>query len=263
MLNYMPNKTRMRYNPYLRTESEIINLLALEKEFAQYDMPKRIGKNYRTILRHLIDLKQDKLIRLNRTEKSQKKGKDKNIFELTEWGLLYALANADLWQEIDKVASNYGAKLPLIFGKWDFYIAKGLRKEIIMRLQAAILGLQMSLGRRWYRIVPMDRGQSLKIKLEKDIDKEKAKKAMVYMREIAPTFTNRVLGLDIFLYLDKNDVEAAHKEWRFIKIAIEDNDLHQYYDDAFNHQLEKNKSEYEGSLRALNWYKELKASKDL
>jgi len=252
----MMNKTRKRYEPSFETDQKIIQLFALEKEYAQYDLPRSIGKTYRTILRRLEGLQEDGLIKLCRTEESKKGGKEKNILTLTKSGLLCALSYPEVWTDIDKVAHNYCDSLPLIFGKWDFYIRKGLRDEIIKRLQAAVGGFIMSLGKRWYRIVPMDTHQPLKIRLEEAVGKNKAKEAMAYIHDLAPTFTHRVLGPIIFLE------EAAHEAWGFITTVMEDKDLCQYYDDALNNEVTTTKLEYEVWLHILKHYQKLKASKD-
>jgi len=258
MIN-MANNIRIRYRPSFETDREIIKVLALEKEFAQYDLPKRIGKNYRTVLRHLKDLKKDGLIKLSRTEESAKGGKERNIFTLTEYGLLYALGYSNIWPNIDKVASNYGEILPLIFGKWDLYIEKGLRNEIIARLQAVVQGFFMQLGREWYRIVKADSNKEMKIRLQKLESKEVADRIMVRHRSIAPTFTHRVLGLSPFLDLGQ-DSKAIREQQSFIKTLIEDPQLRQYYDEEFDYLLKQAKLEHEGHVQALKWYNELKSS---
>ena len=116
----MANRTGTRYKPSFETDSEIIKLLALEKEFAQYDMPKRVGKNYRTILRHLKDLKKKGLIALSRTEESKKAGKRKNIWVVTFYGLMEILKLLDD-KEIDQVAQEYSDKW-LVFAEWQFLL---------------------------------------------------------------------------------------------------------------------------------------------
>jgi hypothetical protein len=86
----------------------ILTALLDNKEYAQYDMPKTIKKDYRTVLRHLKLLKHYEMIRLIREEPAKKGGKERKIFGLTVKGLLQALkedcrslprfASAHLWQ---------------------------------------------------------------------------------------------------------------------------------------------------------------------
>jgi len=254
----MLNKEKITYKPSFQTDQEIMTVLALEKDYAQYDIPKRIGKNYRTVLRHLSDLKRNHMIRLSKTEMSKKRGKDRNIFTLTELGLLCVLGYSNLWCDIDKVASNYSDALPLIFGKWDFYIKKGLRDKIISRLQAAVQGFFMQFGREWYRIVKANPDRAMKIKLEKLKGHEVAERIMTHHRAIAPTLTHRVLGLAPYLYLGEG-LDAMLAEQSFIQILIEDSDLRQYFDEEFEYWPKQAKLEHDRYVQALNWYKEIKA----
>jgi DNA-binding PadR family transcriptional regulator len=258
----MQNRTRVRvrYKPSFETDRKIMKVLALEKEFAQYDMPKRISKNYRTVLRHVTDLKKNGLIRLSRTEESKKGGKDRNIYTLTEHGLLYALAFSDVWQDIDKVASNYHDMIPLIFGEWDFYIEKGLRNGIITRLQAAVQGFLMQLGRERYRIVRADQSKTWKTKREKLESREIAEKFMARHRRIAPTLTDKVIGLVPYLYLGQGS-EAMSKQWKFISVLIENPKIRKYLDDEFSYWVKNAKLEHDRYVHALRRYNELKASK--
>lgn len=256
----MLGETRTRYKPSFKTDRELVKVLALEKEYAQYDMPKRLGKNYRTVLRHLQDLREQGFVRLCRTEESRKGGKDRNIFTLTDLGLLYALGYSDIWAEIDKVAKNYADLLPLIFGKWDFYLKKGLRNEIIVRLQAAVQGFFTQLGREWYRIVKAHPNRTMKIKLQKLKGSEIAEEIMARHRAVAPTLTHKVLGLSPYLWLGLPE-EVSRKHREFIGVLIEDSELRKFYDEEFDHWVKQSKLEYDEALHALKWYRELKASK--
>ena len=52
---------------------DILRVLAVNREYAQYNMPSAIGKDYRTILRHLQQLEKSGAIKLARTEQAKKR----------------------------------------------------------------------------------------------------------------------------------------------------------------------------------------------
>lgn len=80
-----------RYQASIQTSLKILKMLAQKRECAQYDMPKLIGKDYHTCLRHLRELENDGLVKLVRVEPAKKGGKDRKIYTLTLYGLLVAL----------------------------------------------------------------------------------------------------------------------------------------------------------------------------
>lgn len=267
----MTNMPKTRYRSSFETDRRIIMTLALEKEFAQYDLDERIGKDYRTVLRRLQFLERTGLIAVVRTEDSKKKGINRKILTLTENGLLYALANPKewdrpeeqgLWPDIDKVAQNYRDLLPLIFGEWQFYIDNGLHDEIISRLQAAVLGLSKEFGADWYRIVMADRSKALKVYLQKMKDKEKARQIWGRFRRAAPTLTNRVLGLDSFLFLGEG-ANAESTEWTFISKLIQNIRLQKYLDNEFQFWTDEAEKEHEKAKSILVWYQKLKKQNDV
>lgn len=129
----------MRYRRGIDTKLKILTQLAVKKEYAQYDMPKVIGKDYHTVLRHLKILERQQLIQLNRTEPAKKHGKDRKIYTLTDKGIIVILNFINSYDHIDEIAENYASNFPYIFGKWHFFIENGLRDMAIDRLQDTIL----------------------------------------------------------------------------------------------------------------------------
>jgi len=128
----------MKYAPSAETSYAILAVIVDNKEFAQYDMPKAVGKDYRTVIRHLHDLERLELVKF-RTEAAMKGGKDRKIYSLTHKGLLFLLktflAIADSAQEVEKgldvFAENHQELLPLVFGKWQFYAEHGVKDLIV------------------------------------------------------------------------------------------------------------------------------------
>jgi DNA-binding PadR family transcriptional regulator len=116
----------MRYRSSEKTITNLLTIIAENKEYAQYDMKKAIGKNYRTILRYLPKLESCNLIQLSRTENSKKKGKDKKIYVITLLGIIELLKtkerrSKDFIEFTDKMAVMHPKVLPLVFGKWQLF----------------------------------------------------------------------------------------------------------------------------------------------
>jgi len=257
-------QSKTRYEPFLRTELQILEVLALEKEFAQYDLPKRIGKNYRTVLRHVHNLTEEGLIQVSRTEESKKGGKDRNIFTLTCRGLRLALTGDELgltgekvWENIDDIARNYADELPLIFGKWDFFIKKGLRDTIIARLQAAIVGFLIQLGREWVRIVEGPSEECVKV-LIKYGGREKAEMTVRAYKQVVGDLTDSVLGFSLFLHPKHGDkVKYMRECMQLIQVLREDPEIERYFRKQFELREKSKKHSYENARAWNQWYKRL------
>jgi DNA-binding PadR family transcriptional regulator len=116
----------MRYRSSEKTIINLLTAIAENREFAQYDMKKAIGKNYRTVLRYLPKLESCNLIQLSRTESSRKKGKDRKIYNITLLGIIELLKTRvrqtkDFVELTDKMAALHPEVLPLVFGKWQLF----------------------------------------------------------------------------------------------------------------------------------------------
>jgi DNA-binding transcriptional ArsR family regulator len=121
----------MHYRSTIQTSFKILETLLVHGEYAQYDMPKAVGKDYRTVLRHIQSLENAKLITLVRLEPAQKKGKERKIYTVTLRGLLSYLTVVKL--SVDKplgftvlFADKFKHVLPLVFGKWHFFASNNL-----------------------------------------------------------------------------------------------------------------------------------------
>jgi DNA-binding PadR family transcriptional regulator len=133
----------MRYRSSEKTIINLLTTIAENNEFAQYDMKKAIGKNYRTILRYLPKLESCNLIQLSRTENSKKKGKDRKIYTITLLGIIELLKTKvrqtkDFVELTNKMAALHPELLPLVFGKWQLFdenqkILVSLRLEDFVR----------------------------------------------------------------------------------------------------------------------------------
>lgn len=136
----------------------ILTALLNNKEYAQYDMPKAIKKDYRTVLRHLKLLKQYEMIRLIREEPAKKGGKERKIFGLTVKGLLQALKfefdhEGITLERVEEIAEAYPDSLPLIFGKWKLFRKYRVRRLIFDRFTSSLLYLPNRLSEMSQEII--------------------------------------------------------------------------------------------------------------
>jgi len=130
----------MKYRSSAETSFKILSLLLLVGECAQYDMPKQIRKDYRTVLRHLRGLEKAQLICLARTEPAKKGGKDKKIYTLTLLGFAVALSSYNIEpsnREIDEIIQKWRHLHP-IFGRWQVLITKVPRIEAYATLAQTV-----------------------------------------------------------------------------------------------------------------------------
>lgn len=150
-----------------QTTLKILYLISNSEKAYQYDLPKKVGLSYRTVLRHLELLKDFDFIELDHTEKSSKKGIEKNVWKITFSGVLTLLNDIFVkfrtpfeviqaakkepriknitknpywkkYQEENKklktLAINNPDFLPLVFGKWGFFENQGIITNVIWRL---------------------------------------------------------------------------------------------------------------------------------
>lgn len=131
----------MKYRSSTETSYHILGLLADRTEYAQADMEEAIGKDYRTIMRHLYPLETMNLIKVARHEPSSRRGKDKNIYKITSRGILALLKLPPIYNDlkiIDTIIRSHVESFPLIFKNWNFFRERGISGLILSRLKAAI-----------------------------------------------------------------------------------------------------------------------------
>ena len=59
-------------------------------------------------------------------------------YDVTLFGIVAALTQEDTWKHIDKIAAQKASKLPLVFGKWNYFIEKGVRETLVKALSWAV-----------------------------------------------------------------------------------------------------------------------------
>lgn len=110
---------------------KVLRVLTYDLECSQYDLPSRVSRDYRTVLRHVKDLEKERLIQLLRREISLKHGKRKKIYGVTLRGLVVVLIlDHGSWDRIGEIAEKHGNKL-LVFEKWNYFAEKGLRDKVV------------------------------------------------------------------------------------------------------------------------------------
>lgn len=132
-----------KYRSSFETSLSILATIGKYGEYAQYDLDEAIGKDYRTVLRHLKLLEFNGFITLKRTEQARKKGKEKKIYMLAAFGLLQLLkfsqqrSPESFAEMVDELAEKNKSLLPLVFGKWDFFTKHKLIPYVTTRLEYA------------------------------------------------------------------------------------------------------------------------------
>ena len=113
----------------LDTTQKILKMLALQREKAQYDLPEELEIHYSTVFRQLKKLEKKNLVKVVKTEKARKRGKDKKFFGLTLLGWLTCYGQNILTTEyIPNLVEAFKDEVPLILGKWDYFKNEGVEK---------------------------------------------------------------------------------------------------------------------------------------
>jgi len=81
-------------------------------------------------------LKKD-LLEAVKTEKLPS-GVEQVWYDLTLRGLVEVLTFVDMWDHIDDIAKHKAEKLPLVFGKWDYFAKRTAKKQVIAALCWAV-----------------------------------------------------------------------------------------------------------------------------
>jgi hypothetical protein len=273
----------MKYRSSTETSLLIIATLLENKEYAQYDMPQIVEKDYRTILRHLKKLEYHGLIKVVRTEPAAKKGKERKIFSLELNGLIIGLKflfsiiknPIQLAEDMEKLAIIHKELLPLILGKWEFWKKEKIEELILNQLKKALDRIEYPYF--FVRSTPIPyKGE---IHTEKNLLKTAKKlfgstkyvkdfeifsESLQDFRKASDEFTQYIFykkvlleGWDnkfekISIFFKKENLEGF-VEWNekfknFLKSLVKDSDLSNFIDDYFINMRE----EYEYYLKNID-----------
>lgn len=239
----------MRYRSSLETSFLILFTLMDNEDYAQYDLPDAVGKDYRTIMRHLKKLESSKLIRLARTEPAQKGGKEKKIFTLTVTGLISGLkfffsATKDVNEVIgnmEELATTHKDLLPLILGKWTLWKKEGVEQLIIERLREAItqtpypLSFIMESYPLYKGEIATDRSLLKSMKIMFDSEKVGEKKYR-QIKDVLKNFDEAASNLTQYRLYRKAFMENwdNHQDFtKLLQILAKDKDLSSFVDAYF------------------------------
>ena len=136
------NVTLARTKTTILPADKILSVLAKNREFEQYKLPKATGLSYRTILRKLGPMEKNGVIKLVRKEPSEKGGKEKKIYAITFRGLWYYLIELVAEKpygkkQIEKIASTFPEML-LTFKKWNLFVEAKIKDQMIDVLIAGL-----------------------------------------------------------------------------------------------------------------------------
>ena len=110
-------------------KKRILSILARKGASWPYDLWKKEKVATRkAVKKALKDLESEKLIEVAATEN---RGTIKTIYKLTMFGLFAGFFIEETWKHIDEVAKKQADRLPLIFGKWDYFKSKKVLERIV------------------------------------------------------------------------------------------------------------------------------------
>jgi hypothetical protein len=240
----------------------ILTALLDNKEYAQYDMPKTIKKDYRTVLRHLKLLKHYEMIRLIREEPAKKGGKERKIFGLTVKGLLQALKfefshEGITLERVEKIAEAYPDSLPLIFGKWRLFRKYRVRRLIFSRFGSSLLYLPDRLSEMSQETISMMQKASERLSTGKKLPygyKRRHEVIAEFLRDrIRSEGMDDLDNVNHNVFLESADsLELANEQLKLFSVLKKDKDLETYVNEDF----ERIEREFLGYLQNIRTWKQ-------
>jgi hypothetical protein len=225
----------------------ILITLTDNKEYAQYDMPKAIGKDYRTVLRHLKLLERYGMIRLVKEEPAKRGGKERKIFGLTFMGLLQALKfefghRGITLQRIDEIAETRSDFLPLIFGKWKLFRKYRVRRLIFDRLLSSIYYLPDRLSEMSQETIDLFfREEGSKQTSQPSISNKLPYGFKRLHQRLKHDFPDMIKGkemddkdsVNFRVFFERGALEDASMQFKLFSVLKKDKDLEAYVNEQF------------------------------
>lgn len=229
----MEKKKHTIYNGKL--EKKILRHLARKPNKLIQPLSAEIHHDYKSVHKAVKSLHKKEL--LTQVPGESERGVPYKAYRLSTTGAILILLDDEVWQDIDLVARNYPSELPLIFGKWSFFIEKGVRDMIVARLQAAVQALSMQLGKEWYIILGRSSEEAIKILVEKvgpeniqKLGREFVEMILWRTKRMVGDLNNSVLGSAVYLYPEDGAIMKHVKEQRELKKKLrEDPEIDSYY----------------------------------
>jgi hypothetical protein len=292
----------MKYRSSEETSLCILSVLAENREYAQYDLHKHkeIEKDYHTVLRHLQALEKDKQIRFVRTEPGQKCGKERKIYEITFSGLILVLkkglepyrlipfdkdheeTNREIEKAIDQTTVIHRDKIPLIFGKWDFFKENDVKDIIVKRFINAIWSsrllpslngareMEQKLSTIRIGHLSSKENEEFEIELHGKIEgRKRIKEISQYQKTIVENLKelyeervsqrmrdliNKTFGILSVGFIDKRFKDEREESMFLLQVLRKDSDLKAYIDNELN-EIEKEYAQYLANIKS--WKQQL------
>lgn len=124
-------------NEQLKVRLTILSAMTTRKETPQHELKRLTGLSYRTIIRYLPRLQEEKMIKLARTEPGEKGGKQRKIYELTFRGLMCSFLNEKAGSELKKIV-NANSHMLLAFRKFPLFQKAGLELYFLFCVERTI-----------------------------------------------------------------------------------------------------------------------------
>jgi len=230
------------------TDNDVLKYLARNQEINKYRLKDEINRAYSGISNSLKKLLNYKMVKIVRTDLSERNWNiETKIYALTKLGLYNALLLEDVWNHLDETAQVHLDKIPLVFGKWDFFKEKGVLDIVLKRLRHGVITLYPSMKMASpidFKYLESENAQKVYDALEKEgLDGQSYKRnRMIIQDEISYALTNTVLGIE-HIYGSRDEDESVYysEQDRIINIIKDDDELHTYFINATRQKIKEHK----------------------
>ncbi len=188
------------------------------------------------------------MVKIVRTEASERNWNiETKIYALTKLGLYNALLLVDVWNHLDETAKVHEDKIPLVFGKWDFFKEKGILDIVIKRLRHGVIAsypfIEMTSPTELEYLESEDAQKGYNVFEKEGLDGQGYKRNRMIIRgEITYALTNTVLGIEhIFGSRDEDESVYYSEQDRIINIIKDDDELHTYFINETKQKMKEHK----------------------
>jgi len=256
------------------TDREFLLYLARNVESNKYDIHKKSGKSYSNVYNSIKYLLEKGLIEKTRSEPGKKNRNMKvDYYRLTDAGWMPISGYKPFWQHIDEIAERNESKLPLIFGKWDFFRKNAVLDEITAKLQTAFYVVWRRYDWETLALVKKISNEAIKVRIERikeSKDKEGSQKFLERhdrLTNVWREITDLTFGVEAsYLWPTEYREDALHegiKQFQdFLEVLSHDVDLQSYIEKTFERSVETQRKYYENLLTWKKWHNNLKVLRD-
>ena len=133
-------------------QAEVLRYIAQKGPRIYYRLSKEMDKiPPGTLHNALVELEKKQLLCIEKKGKAPRPGETIKEYHLTVLGLATALLYLQVHENPREVIKSWGSLLPLVLGKWDFFISAGVEDLARSRLMIAAVALvRASLSPEWH-----------------------------------------------------------------------------------------------------------------